>query len=64
MDTYGRTIARCQETFPIQNNMLAFTFFLGKKRKFIMLLDGVTGEAKKFEDDRFDFMRTRTVVVN
>ena len=28
-----------------------------------MLLDGVTGEAKKLEDDRFDFNYTKTVVV-
>ena len=25
-DSYGRTIARCQFTFPIRNEMFAFTF--------------------------------------
>ena len=30
----------------------------------IMLLDEVTGEARKFDDDRLNFRRTKTVVVN
>ena len=34
-----------------------------KLTKSIMLLDGVSGEAQKFEDDRFDFNNTLTVVV-
>ena len=62
-DTYGRTIARCQETFRIRNEMIAFTFQERRFKKSIFLLNSVTGEAKKFRDDRFDFKATRTVVV-
>ena len=44
--------------------MIAFTFpTSGKFAKSIMLLDRVTGEVKKFEDDRLDFENTSTVVV-
>ena len=44
--------------------MIAFTIPWGIKfNKSIILLDGVTGEAKKFEDDRFNFKGTMTVVV-
>jgi len=44
--------------------MIAFTFNMDRKlTKSIMLLDGVSGEAQKFEDDRFDFNNTLTVVV-
>ena len=62
-DTYGRTIARYQETFPIRNEMIALTYPNGKIKKNIMLLDGVNGEVKTFEDERFDFTDTRKVVV-
>ena len=44
--------------------MIAFTFFAGKLAKSIMLLDGVSGEARTFEDDRLNFSGTYTVVVN
>ena len=43
--------------------MIALMFSVGKFVKSIMLLDGVTGEVKTFEDDRFDFEITSTVVV-
>ena len=43
--------------------MIAFTFPTGKFKKSIMLLDGVTGEALKFEDDRLEITSTKTVVV-
>ena len=44
--------------------MIAFTFHaVGELVKSIMLMDGVTGEVRKFEDDRFDFDDTRTVFV-
>ena len=43
--------------------MIAYTFDDGKLTKSIMLLDGVTGEVRMIEDDRFDFTWTRTVVV-
>ena len=42
--------------------MIAFTDE-GKFAKSIMLLDGVSGEGRMIEDDRFDFTDTRTVVV-
>ena len=44
--------------------MIAFTFRISNKFKnSIMLLDGVTGEAVKLEDNRLDFTKTETVVV-
>ena len=44
--------------------MIAFTYPSGRKfNKSIMLLDGVSGEVRMIEDDRFDFTDTRTVVV-
>ena len=43
--------------------MIAFTFPEGKLVNSIMLLDCVTGEAVKIENDRFDFRNTKTVVV-
>ena len=43
--------------------MIAFTFLVDKFKKCIMLLDGVTGEPHKFEDDRLDFNNTSTVLV-
>ena len=43
--------------------MIAFTFHMTKFAKSIMLLDRVTGEAKRFQHDRFDFTDSRTVVV-
>ena len=61
-ESYNRTIARCQYTLYLPE-MIAFTFPLGKLVKSIMLLDGVTGEVRMIEDDRFDFTLTRTVVV-
>ena len=44
--------------------MIAFTFPASHEFKnSIMLPDGVTGEVRMIEDDRFDFTGTRTVVV-
>ena len=42
--------------------MFAFTF-AGKLSKSILLLNGVTGEAQKFEHDSFNFTDTTSTVV-
>ena len=61
-DSYCRTIARCQYTFRLPKK-IAFTFPYGKVANCIILVDGVTGEVHKYEDNRFDFRGTKTVVV-
>ena len=65
-ESYERTIGRCQYSFHLPKKMIAFTFpiYMSKELdKCIILLDGMTGEVQKFENDRLDFANTHTVVV-
>ena len=66
-DTYNRTIARCQYTYPI-SKMFAFTWRFGTHHNDCImlwktLLNGLTGEHQFFEDDRLDLKNAVTLVV-